>query len=259
MRSVRDRLKPNGAFAMYNYYREPWLIDRLAGTVAKVFGHAPCVDTWADRQAAISIGVSQAGQKCQTSWTPSPEGSVSPATDDAPFLYFKGDGFPKLYLVALLGILLASLLTVRRLGGPFREMRPYADLFFMGAAFLLLETKNVATFALIVRYHLVRERSGVCRRADYRAGCGRNDPQSTDSLASHCLRGHRSLTCPRLGDPSGMATTTALRPSAALGHAFGIPADLFGEYRIRQALPAFFRFPSCIRYQFAWRARRRLP
>jgi uncharacterized membrane protein len=28
-------------------------------------------------------------------------------------------------------------------------MRPYADLFFMGAAFLLLETKNVATFALL--------------------------------------------------------------------------------------------------------------
>jgi hypothetical protein len=28
-------------------------------------------------------------------------------------------------------------------------MRPYADLFFMGAAFLLLETKNVTTFALL--------------------------------------------------------------------------------------------------------------
>ena len=28
-------------------------------------------------------------------------------------------------------------------------MRPYADLFFMGAAFLLLETKNVASFALL--------------------------------------------------------------------------------------------------------------
>ena len=28
-------------------------------------------------------------------------------------------------------------------------MRPYADLFFMGAAFLLLETKNVATFAML--------------------------------------------------------------------------------------------------------------
>ncbi len=38
---------------------------------------------------------------------------------------------------------------MRTLGGPLREMRPYADLFFMGAAFLLLETKNVATFALL--------------------------------------------------------------------------------------------------------------
>ena len=28
-------------------------------------------------------------------------------------------------------------------------MRPYADLFFMGVAFLLLETKNVAAFALL--------------------------------------------------------------------------------------------------------------
>ena len=28
--SVREHLKPKGAFAMYNYYRERWLIDRLA-------------------------------------------------------------------------------------------------------------------------------------------------------------------------------------------------------------------------------------
>jgi hypothetical protein len=28
-------------------------------------------------------------------------------------------------------------------------MRPYADLFFMGAAFLLLETKNITSFALL--------------------------------------------------------------------------------------------------------------
>ena len=38
---------------------------------------------------------------------------------------------------------------MRVLGGPLKPMRPYADLFFMGAAFLLLETKNVATFALL--------------------------------------------------------------------------------------------------------------
>jgi spermidine synthase len=150
MRSVRARLKPNGAFAMYNYYREPWLIDRLAGTTAKVFGHAPCIDTYAGAQAAISIGVSEAGQQCETVWRPTPGAAqVEPATDNSPFLYFRGDVFPRLYLVALIGILIASLIVVRTLGGPFREMRPYADLFFMGAAFLLLETKNVATFALL--------------------------------------------------------------------------------------------------------------
>ena len=38
---------------------------------------------------------------------------------------------------------------MRRFGGPFGQMRPYLDLFFMGAAFLLLETKNVVQFALL--------------------------------------------------------------------------------------------------------------
>ena len=46
-------------------------------------------------------------------------------------------------------VLLASLLLVRVAAGPLRQMRPYVDLFFMGAAFLLLETKNVVQFALL--------------------------------------------------------------------------------------------------------------
>lgn len=150
MQSVREHLKPNGAFAMYNYYRENWLIDRLAGTAAKVFGHAPCIDTFSGAQAVISVGFTPTDQKCVTAWAPSPGNpAIEPATDDAPFLYFKGGTFPSLYTITLLGILLTSMLAVRYLGGTFGEMRPYADLFFMGAAFLLLETKNVATFALL--------------------------------------------------------------------------------------------------------------
>ena len=31
MEAARDHLNPGGAFSMYNYYREPWLLDRLAG------------------------------------------------------------------------------------------------------------------------------------------------------------------------------------------------------------------------------------
>lgn len=150
MHSVRDHLKPHGTFAMYNYYREPWLIHRLARTAAEAFGHAPCIDTFAGAQAVITTGMTVADQRCKAIWSPRSAESVVPAaTDDAPFLYFKGDSFPPLYTITLTSILLASLFAVRALGGPLREMRPYADLFFMGAAFLLLETKNVATFALL--------------------------------------------------------------------------------------------------------------
>lgn len=150
MESVRRHLKRDGAFAMYNYYREPWLIDRLARTVEAAFGHAPCVDTFEGAQATISVAVDPADQKCATTWTPTPGAAVvQPATDDAPFLYFRGGAFPTLYWITLSAILAASLIAVRALGGPLRQMRPYADLFFMGAAFLLLETKNVATFALL--------------------------------------------------------------------------------------------------------------
>jgi SAM-dependent methyltransferase len=148
MTSVREHLKPDGAFSMYNYYRETWLIDRLAGTATEVFGHAPCIDTFAGAQAVVTVGMTPADQACETTWSATGP-VVAPATDDAPFLYFRGDSFPPLYTVTLIGILLASLIAVRALGGPLVQMRPYADLFFMGAAFLLLETKNVATFALL--------------------------------------------------------------------------------------------------------------
>lgn len=147
IQSVKDVLKPNGAFAMYNYYREPWLIDRLGGTTQAVFGHKPCVDTWADAQAVVSVAMNEADQTCGEEWMPTT--AISTVSDDAPFLYFRGGTFPPLYAITITAILLASLVTIRVLGGPLGTMRPYADLFFMGAAFLLLETKNIATFALL--------------------------------------------------------------------------------------------------------------
>jgi SAM-dependent methyltransferase len=148
IQSARRHLNPDGAFAMYNYYRDNWLIDRLVGTVTQAFGHAPCVDEFGGAQATITAAVNEAHQSCDAAYAPS--GPVlTPATDDSPFLYFEGGFIPPLYLWTLAGILLLSLIAVRSLGGPLRSMKPYADLFFMGAAFLLLETKNVGSFALL--------------------------------------------------------------------------------------------------------------
>ncbi len=149
MAEVRDHLTERGGFAMYNLYREDWLVDRYAGTVASAFGHEPCVDK-VERvggQAVISIAVDQGDQRCAR--TAAPADRVAPSTDDRPFPYLRGASIPALYLFALAGILLISLIAVRFMAGPFRAMRPYSDLFFMGAAFLLLETKSVTTFALL--------------------------------------------------------------------------------------------------------------
>jgi hypothetical protein len=146
--SARDHLTPGGAFAMYNYYREDWLIDRLAGTVQTAFGHVPCVDLPGGGQAVVTAALDQNNQVCGSDYVPA-GAVVAPATDDRPFLYYQGGPIPALYLWTLAGILLISAIAVRALGGPFRAMRPYADLFFMGSAFMLLETKNIATFALL--------------------------------------------------------------------------------------------------------------
>jgi SAM-dependent methyltransferase len=148
LESVRDHLEPDGGFAMYNYYRENWLIDRLAGTAATVFGHTPCVDNFTSHQAVVAVALREANQACGAAYVPTTE-VIAPATDNAPFLYFKGGMVPWLYVWTLLGVIAVSLVLVRAVGGPFKGMRPYADLFFMGAAFLLLETKNVASFALM--------------------------------------------------------------------------------------------------------------
>jgi hypothetical protein len=46
-------------------------------------------------------------------------------------------------------MLLIAVVAVRLIGGPLRPMVAFSDLFLMGVAFLLLETKNVVQFALL--------------------------------------------------------------------------------------------------------------
>ncbi|GGK83316.1 hypothetical protein Ppa06_42430 [Planomonospora parontospora subsp. parontospora] len=151
MEAAREHLKPGGAFSMYNYYRESWLVDRLASTVQAAFGHKPCVDvvSTAGQQAVITAGVTERAQSCGAEWAGATAATPPPSGDDRPFLYLKDRTIPQIYVVTLLLILIVSLLAVRVVAGPYRRMRPYADLFLLGVAFLLLETKSVTGFALL--------------------------------------------------------------------------------------------------------------
>ncbi|KUO02623.1 spermidine synthase [Streptomyces caeruleatus] len=145
--AARDHLAPDGAFAMYNYYRKAWLVDRFAGDLDDLYGHAPCMTTFKRNAAVLVAGMTPADQSCQQIWEPS--GPVpAAATDDHPFPYLLHRSIPTLYLGALGAILLVTLLAVRLTGVRIRSTFRYTDMFLLGAAFMLLETKNVIGFAL---------------------------------------------------------------------------------------------------------------
>lgn len=151
MEQARVHLEPDGIFGMYNYYREEWLLDRLAVTLQRAYEGPPCIDSVGvvGRLALLTASTDPEALTCEQTWRPATEPVPDPATDDYPFLYLRERSIPGFYLLTLALILVLSLITTRAVAGPIRRMRPYLDLFFMGAAFLLLETKSVVQFALL--------------------------------------------------------------------------------------------------------------
>jgi Spermine/spermidine synthase domain len=147
--AARAHLAPGGTFAMYNWYA-PFVLDRYATTIEDVFHRTPCLElgprNLARREAVLTVRPSGPVPHCAAFWHGT---RIAPATDDRPFPYLRNAAIPGSYLWMLAAILLGSVLLVRAGGGSFTRMRSYLDLAFMGAAFLLLETKSVVQFALL--------------------------------------------------------------------------------------------------------------
>jgi hypothetical protein len=151
MREVKDHLTARGAVSMYHYYL-PLVVDRYASALDRVFGNPPCLDLAPGAgprpRTVLTSAMSPEDLRCERRWQ-EPVALIDPVIDDHPFAYLLGSGIPAFYQVTLLLIVLGSALAVRFVAGPFGAMRPYLDLFAMGAAFLLLETSNVVRFALL--------------------------------------------------------------------------------------------------------------
>jgi hypothetical protein len=149
IQAVRAHLAPGGTFAMYNYYA-PFLESRYASTIEDAFGRTPCTEVGPPlggrRLAVLTVHPGEPVPNCTSFYHGA---RIAPATDDHPFPYMPGRNIPKQYLWMIAAIFAASLLLVRVGGGSFSRMRNYVDLAFMGAAFLLLETKNIVQFALL--------------------------------------------------------------------------------------------------------------
>jgi Spermine/spermidine synthase domain len=148
VRRVKSILEPGGSFAMYNYYYRS-LLDRYATTLLTVFGSRPCEEVGtrlAGRQQAVLTAGAGATRNCASPWNGQ---RIPAATDDWPFPYLASHAIPSFYLRVLALVLIGSLALVWLAGGTPLRMRRYMDLFCMGAAFSLLETKNVVQFALL--------------------------------------------------------------------------------------------------------------
>src|SRR5262245_4115132 len=173
-RAVRDHLKPRGLMALYNYFREKWLVDRLANTVSDVFGHEPLAHVHQERaylavmlagprlveltaapplpRLVLAYGQSQDPNPAQRLQR---DPTVIPATDNWPFLYMRASELPRPYLAALAVVLAISLAEVSFVvrGSSFVVAnlvpRTAAHFFFLVAGFMLLETKSIVQFALL--------------------------------------------------------------------------------------------------------------
>jgi hypothetical protein len=155
LQEVRNLLKPDGVLALS--FGVPatneWVGLRIFRTLSDAFGYAPQVFEFANEDILFLIS----GQPGRTFSVNNPnikprpdytyQASLSPVTDDWPYMYLQTRTVPSTYLIALAGIFLISLFLTRQVIPNFRRVNLH--FFFMGAAFFLLETKSITEMALL--------------------------------------------------------------------------------------------------------------
>lgn len=174
MQAARRLLAEDGVLVLYNYYREDWLIQKLAYMLQTAFGEPPYVITYgAFGKAAVLVSAEgltglnpslNVPFSTEVSHTPRGRGYPLPVLgegllqaqtnqelgrDDWPFVYLPHRTMPLLYLAAILMALVVSV-ALLGLAQPRKAfLRLDWHFFFLGVAFMLLETRSLVTFALL--------------------------------------------------------------------------------------------------------------
>jgi hypothetical protein len=188
---ARSRLTDDGIVVLYNYYRETWLLRKLAGMMETGFDHPPYVVSYggwgraavlingprlrqmndaspgllpnyhenvvqhvnlADDPHAVYLPAIGSGLLRAAQWEGDPaERGPAPdqATDDWPLLYLRAPSLPGVYLAGLAMVAVCSLLLVLGLGARDVWRGFNGHMFFLGAAFMLVQTRSLVSFALL--------------------------------------------------------------------------------------------------------------
>ncbi|TMD58978.1 MAG: spermidine synthase [Chloroflexi bacterium] len=168
IRAARARLTNDGLVVFYNFYREDWLVQKLANMAGHAFNQQPLVSTYGGwgRAATIMVGprlktlpAGMFGAYHETAssskdlrvigegYYPLTNGTM--ATDDWPFLYLRDHSFPLIYVFGLLMVAFYALGGTLLLA-PRKTLRRFDwHMFFLGVAFMVLEVKSLTTFSLL--------------------------------------------------------------------------------------------------------------
>ena len=188
-REARAHLTSNGAIVLYNYYREDWLIRKLAGMLETAFDQPPYAISfggWGRAGVLVdgprlttllaqrpdlaqpyteiraptpqvdedpdAILLPMVGSGVLAHTNPAGDYDATPptsATDDWPLMYLRDRGLPWVYIagLAMVGVIALGLIFGL---APATARRGFSGhMFFLGAAFMLLETRSLVTFALL--------------------------------------------------------------------------------------------------------------
>jgi Spermine/spermidine synthase domain len=197
---VKNALKPNGTFVTYNFFRQGWIVERVAAMAESAFGCKPLVFSlpyqetlksslpagftmvvggcnqeirdafdrhkafWLNTVPPANMNVD--GFAVQPEEMPSEQkknwqkiapttlihdrGQLDTATDNWPFLYLQGRLLPRLsirsmIMLGALGIAMVYLFLPKGSG----PLQIQGRMFFLGAGFMLLETRAVVQLALL--------------------------------------------------------------------------------------------------------------
>jgi SAM-dependent methyltransferase len=188
-KEARARLTPNGAIVLYNYYRQDWLLRKLAGMLETGFGQPPYVISyggWGRAGVLVdgprlqtllaqrpdlnqpyqetrapapqlnedpnAILLPLVGQGILARGNPAGDGDLTqptPATDEWPLMYLRAPGLALPYVFGLAMVAVIALGLIFGLAPASARKGFNGQMFFLGAAFMLLETRSLVTFALL--------------------------------------------------------------------------------------------------------------
>jgi hypothetical protein len=157
MRAAWSHVREPGIMSVsFSIGDHEWLSDRLAGIVREATGVEPLIVPHGIQHGrffivAKGIDLRMLQQRLGFRTLPYPASNPRLSRDDWPFLYLKPGEFPYSYIAVLAAIIVFAVVGTRLVFGPgiFARGRFDAPLFWMGAAFLLIETRSVTDLSLL--------------------------------------------------------------------------------------------------------------